>query len=118
VIFLDTNVFVIDLRYPEDRSFRDNRRFLDLFTYFARRFHVSVVPGCDWDSRLPSPTVRQVLERMEKKMSLKDAETALAVEERASNLEAFVTWNAKHFVKKLSIPALTPSQWMAVGRKR
>jgi predicted nucleic acid-binding protein len=28
-VFLDTDIFVIDLRYPADRNFRDNRRLLD-----------------------------------------------------------------------------------------
>jgi hypothetical protein len=145
MIFLDSNVFVIDLRYADDPSFAVNRRFLDrtreeragitgilnvletcgilsfnlsarhlveLLTHFDRRYGVIVVPGCDWDTRLPAPTVRRVLEQMQRRMSFKDAEIALLVEEHREGIDAFVSWNAKHFRGKLSVPALTPREWI------
>jgi hypothetical protein len=49
---------------------------------------------------------------MEQRMALKDAEIALAVEEHAVNLSAFLSWNAKHFEEKLPVPALTPIAWL------
>ena len=38
----------------------------------------------------------------------------------APALSAFVSWNAKHFVGKLGIPALTPREWLRrdAGRRR
>jgi hypothetical protein len=146
VIFVDSNLFVIDLRYRDDVAYPINRRALDrlarqgvgvtsvlnllevcgilsfnlspqslhdLYRHFARRFQVAVLPADEDDTRLPAPTAGEVLARMEKRMALKDAEIALAVEQQAATLTAFVSWNAKHFVGKLPIPALTPSQWMA-----
>lgn len=151
MIFVDSNLFVIDLRYPDDADYRLNRRALDrlardgagmtsvlnvlelcgilsfnlsvaalhaLYVHFAQRYHMTLVPGGGYDTRLPAPTVREVLTRMEKRMALKDAEIALAVEQQAANLSAFVSWNAKHFAGKLSVPALTPRGWLHRGTGR
>ena len=150
MIFLDSNVFVIDLRYRDDPAYRDNRRFLDrvrarrlamtglvnvletcgilsfnlaprslveLFIHFGTRYGVSIVPGGDWDARIPSPTSREILEQMRHRMALKDAEIALLVEEQVPRTKAFVTWNAKHFAEKLPVPVLTPRQWLATARR-
>ena len=106
MIFVDLNLFVIDLRYPDDPNYRVNRRALDrlardesgitsvvnvlelcgmlsfnlstaalhaLYVHFARRYRVTVVPGGDYETRLPNPTVRELLARMEKRMALRDA---------------------------------------------
>jgi predicted nucleic acid-binding protein len=151
VIFVDSNLFVIDLRYLDDPDHRVNRRALDrlardgtgmtsvlnvletcgilsfnlsvaalhaLYVHFAQRYRVTVVPGGGYDTRLPAPTVREVLARMEKRMALKDAEIAHVAEQHAASLSAFVSWNAKHFAGKLSVPALTPREWLRRGRVR
>jgi len=145
VIFLDSNLFVIDLRYPGDVHHSENRRalarlaregigttsllnvlevcgilsfnlaprnLLELYAHFSRRYRVTVLPGGEWESRLPAPTAREVLARMEKHMALKDAEIALVVEQHRSSVDAFLSWNARHFVGKLPVPALTPGQWL------
>jgi hypothetical protein len=145
VIFVDSNLFVIDLRYPDDADHRVNRRALDrlardgsgmtsllnvleicgilsfnlsasalhaLYVHFAQRYRVTLVPGGGYDTRLPAPTARDVLAKMEKRMALKDAEIALVVEQHAPSLNAFLTWNAKHFAGRLSVPVLTPREWL------
>jgi hypothetical protein len=154
VIFLDTNLFVIHLRYPDDAHYRMNRRALErvgrrgigmtsvvnvleicgilsfnlspaslieLYVHFARRYRVTVVPSSGFDTRLPAPSAREVLVKMEKRMALKDAEIALIVEQNAAGVDAFLSWNARHFVGRLAVPALTPAQWLrrgSLGRKR
>ena len=153
MIFVDSNLFVIDLRYPDDANYRVNRRALDrlgreasgvtsvlnvleicgilsfnlspvalhgLYVHFARRYRMSVVPGADYDTPLPAPTVRELLASMEQRMALKDAEIALVVGQHSAALTAFVSWNAKHFVGKLAVPALTPREWLRPdsGRRR
>lgn len=154
MIFLDSNLFVIDLRYPDDVLYRVNRRalnrlgrqgigmtsvlnvleicgilsfnlsppsLLELYVHFARRYRLTVVPGGSYDTPLPAPLAREVLARMEKRMALKDAEIALIVEQNAAGLDAFLSWNSKHFVGKLVVPALTPREWLrrgTVGTKR
>lgn len=151
MIFVDSNLFVMDLRYPDDVNYRVNRRALDrlarngtgmtsilnllelcgilsfnlsaaalhgLYVHFVRRYGVTVVPAAGYDTRLPAPAARDILARMEKGMALKDAEIALAVEQYAANLSAFVSWNAKHFAGKLAVPALTPHEWLRRGAGR
>jgi predicted nucleic acid-binding protein len=145
VIFLDSNLFVIDLRYPGDIHHRVNRRALrrleqhgtgvtsvlnvlevcgilsfnlspaslnELYVHFARRYRLTLVPGGGDGTRLPAPTAREVLTKMERRMALKDAEIALIVEQHASGIEAFLSWNAKHFAGKLAVPVLTPREWL------
>jgi hypothetical protein len=151
VIFVDSNLFVIDLRYPDDANYRVNRRALArlgrdrigmtgilnvleicgilsfnlsavslhaLYVHFAQRYRVTVVPGGGYDPQLPASTARDVLAMMEKRMALKDAEIALTVEQHAASLNAFVTWNAKHFAGKLSVPVTTPREWLRAGSRR
>ena len=146
LIFVDSNMFVIDLRYPDDVGYRVNRRALNrlaregsgmtsvlnvlevcgvlsfnlsasslrgLYTHFARRYRMAVVPGVDDETRLPAPTAHDVLTKMERRMALKDAEIAIVVEQHAAALTAFISWNAKHFVGTLPVPALSPRQWLS-----
>jgi hypothetical protein len=51
-------------------------------------------------------------------MALKDAEIALIVEQNAAALDAFVSWNAKHFAGRLAVPALTPQEWLRKPKRR
>jgi hypothetical protein len=151
VIFVDSNLFVIDLRYPGDVHYRVNRRVLDrlgrqglamtsvlnvlevcgilsfnlspaslieLYVHFARRYRLTVVPGGGYETRMPDPTAREVLARMEGGMALKDAEIALVVDQNAAGLDAFLSWNARHFAGKLAVPALTPQKWLRRPRSR
>lgn len=147
MIFIDSNLFVIDLRYQRDPNFRMNRRALErlgqdgsgmtsvlnvlevcgilsfnltmpvlhaLYIHFARRYRITIVPGGGFETRLPAPTAQEVLSRMERRLAIKDAEIALVVEQHATNLTAFLTWNAKHFAGKLTVPALTPREWLSM----
>ena len=151
MIFVDSNLFVIDLRYPNDTNYRVTRRALDrlgregsgmtsvlnvleicgilsfnlsapalhaLYVHFARRYRVTVVPGGGYSVRLPAPLARDILTNMEKRMALKDSEIALVVDQNAAGLTAFLSWNAKHFVGKLPVPALTPREWLRRGAGR
>jgi hypothetical protein len=152
VIFVDSNLFVVDLRYPGDANYRLNRHALDrlstegsavtsilnvlevcgilsfnlsrealhaLYVHFPHRYRVAVVPAGGYDAVLPAPHVRELLSAMERRMALKDAEIALVVEQQSANLTAFLSWNARHFAGKLSVPAMTPREWMkGIGRRR
>ena len=73
---------------------------------------MTVVPAAAYETRLVAATAGELLERMEKRMALKDAEIALVVEQRAPSVTAFLSWNAKHFAGKLPVPALTPAEWL------
>jgi hypothetical protein len=63
----------------------------------VRLIDVTVVPGDGDEVRLPAPAAGELLAKMERRMALKDAEIALVVEQHAATLDAFLSWNAKHF---------------------
>jgi len=54
-----------------------------------------------------------VLSLMTKKLSFCDALIASVVEENYKKLDVFVSWNAVHFVDKLSVKVQTPVEIMS-----
>ena len=52
---------------------------------------------------------------MERVMSYGAALIAWTVDENADVIEAFVTWNKKHFSGKLGVPVRTPKEWLEGG---
>lgn len=140
-LFLDSDIFIRQLRYKRDVRFEANQKLLDrivagkmrgftsvfnvlevcgvlsfnlspeeltdLYVDFPNRYRVKILAsfnkeGCfDYD-------VFALFEQIQKRQSLGDAETALTVQRFTRHLDAFVSWNAKHFEGKISIPAKTP----------
>ena len=115
MILVDSDVFLIDLRYQRDQRFADNRAFLDrlaisgqgattiynllevcgvlsfnlnrqqlreLYTHFARRFHIRVVPNAEPRQRMPSFRVGEILSIVERRVSFGDALVAPAYADR------------------------------------
>ena len=146
--FVDSNVFVIDLRYPRDPNAPANRQFLDalrargsgvtgainvlevcgvlsfnlsdldlrdLYHHFERRYGVTVLPRKRELLPLVPSTGPEVLATLCRRFALGDALVAVTLERWAPRAEAFVSWNARHFSGKLTVPALTPVEWLALG---
>jgi predicted nucleic acid-binding protein len=144
MIFIDTNVFVLSLRYPRDANAAENRRFLDLiherddgvtsvinvletcgvlsfnlsprqlralFAYFDRQFAVRIVGGTS-EGPLVAASGREVLGYLGRRLSFGDGLVAYALETWAPRASAFVSWDARHFLGKVSAPALTPSEFL------
>jgi hypothetical protein len=57
-------------------------------------------------------TVAEVVARMVRKMSAGDAVMAVQVDRYAPAGSTLVTWNAKHFRGKLTVPVMTPAEWL------
>jgi hypothetical protein len=49
---------------------------------------------------------------IEKKMALGDVLQALYIQHFAPQATCLLSWNARHFHQKLSVPALTPEEWL------
>lgn len=144
MIFVDSNIFVIDLRYPRDANTRVNRDFLDwvgtgepcvtgrinlleicgvlsfnlshlqlreLYHHFARRYRIGLVPAAS-ESALSKGECTDLLELIGRKMSLGDAIVAWTMERYCPGTSAFISWNARHFNRKLRCPALTPAEFL------
>jgi hypothetical protein len=70
---------------------------------------------------LPDPAVEpayagcsypDLISQMSSKMSLGDAVQAVQIARFAPSTSVLITWNAKHFRGKVSIPVLTPEEWL------
>jgi hypothetical protein len=75
-------------------------------------YHLTAVPepasvpeyaGCAYD---------EVVAQIARQMSLGGAVMAVQVAKFAPAAAALVTWNAKHFRGKLSVPVMTPDEWL------
>lgn len=77
-----------------------------------KRYGLVVIPnttsvpyaGCSFDD---------VVQQMVLKMSLGDAVQAIQIARYAPTATVLLTWNAKHFVGKMSVPVMTPADWLA-----
>jgi hypothetical protein len=76
---------------------------------------VRIVPTGDADRPLPELTASEVLEAISKKASFGDALLAASIAKHVPGAARFVSWDADHFRGKLSVPALTPKQFL--GRR-
>ena len=141
MILVDSDVFLIDLRYQRDRRYGDNRAFLDrlansgqgattiynllevcgvlsfnlnrrqlreLYSHFARRYHVRVLPDAERRRHLPSFRVGDILSIMERKVSFGDALVFALLEARKEEVTTFVTWNARHFRGRTEVDIREP----------
>lgn len=145
MIFIDSDVFVRDLRYRRDEHFADNARFLDqlkkrkttactsifnvlevcgilsfnlnesdlrdLYRGFTAHYGVKVVFPAHNDGDL-NYDIPKIFLQMAKKQCLSDAQISYVVERFSGKIKKFVTWNAIHFVGKISVPVLTPKEMM------
>lgn len=57
-------------------------------------------------------TVAEVIAQMVRKMSAGDAVMAVQIAKYAPPNAVLVTWNAKHFRGKLTVPVMTPEEWL------
>lgn len=94
-------------------SFNLNEKQLqELFFYFPRRYQVEVFPHPDMEGVLPALKVGALFDIMLKKVSFGDALIMAAIEKHVPGAAHFVSWNAQHFVGRLSIPSLTPKEFL------
>lgn len=59
--------------------------------------------------------VDRPFQRMAQRMPYQDA-LILGLIERVPAIDAFVTWNARHFQRKTNLPVLTPAEYLAASR--
>ncbi len=94
-------------------SFNLNEKQLqELFTYFSQRYAVEVLPHATLQSPLPALQTQDLFAVISGKASFGDALIIAAIEKYLPKATHFVSWNARHFVERLSIPALTPKEFL------
>ena len=146
-VLIDTDVFVIDLRYHRDHRYSDNRGFLErvkqgelvgrvsvyslmeicgilsfnlspqsleeLFVGFATRYNVAILFPPDEEEKVCFDPA-EIIETMKLRFSFGDGLIAELAQRYKSRFDFFVTWNAVHFVDKLSFRVVTPVQVIGV----
>lgn len=145
MVFIDSDLFVRDLRYVRDALGEPNRRFLDrvkgrkvrgvtsifnllevcgilsfnyspqdltvLYADFTNLFNIQILFPSDSSGNLHYD-ISSIFSQIQKKQSLGDAEISSVVQRFSRQLSCFVSWNARHFEGKLSIPVMTPDAFL------
>lgn len=90
----------------------NGRQLKELFHYFPQHYNVEVFPHADFDAPLPTLRTDDLFNTIAKKSGLGDALILSTVEKHVPGAARFVSWNARHFKGRLSIPALTPREYL------
>jgi predicted nucleic acid-binding protein len=149
IVFVDTNIFVIDLRYRRDKKYRVNQEFLEdiagsrtgitgifnllelcgilsfnlnerqlreLYHYFPRRYRIEVLPSLSLGMSIPQISLEKIFQVISRKLPLGDALIIALLEIYLPPVSIFVSWDIKHFKEKLSIPVLTPEEYLRLSK--
>ena len=90
----------------------NEKQMQELFFYFPQRYQVAVFPHPDLEGALPALKVGDLFDIIFKKVGFGDALIVAATEKYVPGAARFVSWNAQHFVGRLSIPSLTPKEFL------
>lgn len=94
-------------------SFNLNKKQLkELFHYFPQHYRLEVLPHSTFDSPLPALKTGDLFEIISMKTGFGDALIVGAIEKYVPGAARFVSWNARHFRGRLSIPTLTPREFL------
>ncbi len=86
-------------------------------SWLVNAYQLTVIWSVDPDEKVVASTFRdEIYERpfakmREHRMAFMDA-LILGLAERTPDAECFVTWNAKHFKGKSSLPVMTPEEYL------
>jgi hypothetical protein len=78
----------------------------------ALNHRLTIIPDISTSPNYEGVSLVDVINQMARQMSLGDAVQAVQIELFAPQAHALLTWNAKHFRNKLTIPVLTPEEWL------
>ena len=77
------------------------------------QYQLAVIPDLDAHPTYGGCAVQDLVDQMTRRMALGDAVQAVQIAMHGAGAECLLTWNARHFVGKLAIPALTPEEWLS-----
>ena len=85
------------------------QRLPRLAAQLCLQYRLCVVPDLNTHPTYADCTTQQLIAQMSRRMALGDA---VQIASHAPGADCLMTWNARHFVGKLVIPALTPEEWL------
>ena len=83
-----------------------------LYTILPGRYGLQLIPALTIDQTTPTFLLSEVLAQMVRKMALGDTFQSLYIEHFAPQATCLLSWNARHFQQKVSVPVLTPEEWL------
>jgi hypothetical protein len=89
-----------------------SEQILKLYSLLPGRYGLHVTPAVNLSQDAPTFSLTAILAQLEQKMALGDAFQALYIQRYAPQAICLLSWNARHFQQKLSVPALTPEEWL------
>jgi hypothetical protein len=90
----------------------NDEQLKEMFHYFPEHYNVDVLPHSTLESPLPALNTGDLFDVIARKTSFGDALIIAAVEKHIPGTASFVSWNARHFKGRLSIPAFTPREFL------
>ena len=90
-----------------------SENLLKLYTGFGEHFGVKIYFPADRDGNLQYDYAN-IFRNIQTKQSMGDAEVSYIVERFSDLISAFVSWNAHHFDGKLSVPIMTPEEFLNI----
>lgn len=88
-----------------------SKQLLALYSDFCRHYNIQVLFPANTKGDLQYDIPR-VVWQIQKKQSLGDAQISYVIERFSGDLTHFLSWDAKHFQGKLSIPTMTPKAYL------
>jgi hypothetical protein len=83
-----------------------------MYTLLPGRYGLQVVPHWEAQQYLPTFPLSAVLAQIEKKMAMGDAVQGMYIEHCVPQASCLLSWNVRHFRQELTIPVLTPQEWL------
>lgn len=77
------------------------------------QYSLAVVPDPNFHPGYANCSIADLVTRMGRRMALGDAVQATQVEVFGAGATALLSWNAKHFAGKITVPVQTPAEWLA-----
>jgi hypothetical protein len=90
----------------------NDEQLREMLHYFPQHYNVDVLPHSTLESPLPALKTGDLFDVISRKTSFGDALIISAVERHIPGTAGFVSWDARHFKGRLSIPALTPREFL------
>jgi hypothetical protein len=76
-------------------------------------YRLTVIPNPDSVTDYAGCTYADIMWQLVQQMSLGDAVQAIQIRKFAPQGSILLTWDARHFVGKVTVPVFTPKDWLA-----
>lgn len=77
------------------------------------QYGLQVIPGVDEHTEYAGCQTGEVVDQIRLQMALGDAVQSAQIRKFTPDADCLLSWNARHFVGKSVVPALTPQDWLS-----